>query len=84
MFLILGTGTVVLKLQYLLHFLNMLCNKYSIRLHLLELGVGAYLFFCGCYDLNFGKNRYFIYLFLQSFAFFIAGVGYVGTFVPNS
>ncbi|XP_030962250.1 glucomannan 4-beta-mannosyltransferase 9-like [Quercus lobata] len=54
------------------------------RLHLLELGVGAYLFFCGCYDLNFGKNRYFIYLFLQSFAFFIAGIGYVGTFVPNS
>ena len=27
MFLILGTGTVVLKLHYLLHFLNMLCNK---------------------------------------------------------
>ncbi|XP_075646212.1 glucomannan 4-beta-mannosyltransferase 9-like [Castanea sativa] len=53
------------------------------RLHLLELVVGAYLFFCGCYDLNFGRNRYFIYLFLQSFAFFIAGVGYVGTFVPN-
>ncbi|GMN52766.1 hypothetical protein TIFTF001_021910 [Ficus carica] len=54
------------------------------RLHLLELTVGAYLFFCGCYDLSFGKNRYFIYLFLQSFAFFIAGVGYVGTFVPNA
>ncbi|XVE99124.1 hypothetical protein REPUB_Repub03eG0170200 [Reevesia pubescens] len=54
------------------------------RLHLLELGVGAYLFFCGCYDLTFGKNRYFIFLFLQSIAFFIAGVGYVGTFVPNS
>uniref|UniRef100_A0A2N9IIP0 glucomannan 4-beta-mannosyltransferase n=1 Tax=Fagus sylvatica TaxID=28930 RepID=A0A2N9IIP0_FAGSY len=54
------------------------------RLHLLELGVGAYLFFCGCYDLSFGKNHYFIYLFLQSFAFFVAGVGYVGTFVSNS
>ncbi|KAG6630685.1 glucomannan 4-beta-mannosyltransferase 9-like [Carya illinoinensis] len=55
------------------------------RIHLLELGVGAYLFFCGCYDITFdGKNRYFIYLFLQSIAFFIVGVGYVGTFVPNS
>ncbi|GMY23125.1 glucomannan 4-beta-mannosyltransferase 9-like [Fagus crenata] len=54
------------------------------RLHLLELGVGAYLFFCRCYDLSFGKKRYFKYLFLQSFAFFVAGVGYVGTFVPNS
>lgn len=27
MFLILGTGTVVLKLQYLLQFFNMPCNK---------------------------------------------------------
>ncbi|XWS75267.1 hypothetical protein CRYUN_Cryun01aG0071400 [Craigia yunnanensis] len=54
------------------------------RLHLLELAVGAYLFFCGCYDLAFGKNRYFIFLFLQSIAFFVAGVGYVGTFVPTS
>ncbi|KAJ3692536.1 hypothetical protein LUZ60_011631 [Juncus effusus] len=54
------------------------------RLHLLELGAGAYLFFCGCYDLAVGKNHYFIYLFLQAFAFFIVGVGYVGTFVPHS
>ncbi|KAM1175639.1 hypothetical protein ACFX2I_028022 [Malus domestica] len=53
------------------------------RLHMLELIVGFYLFFCGCYDLSFGKNGYFIYLFIQSIAFFIAGVGYVGTFVPN-
>ncbi|KAJ6820888.1 glucomannan 4-beta-mannosyltransferase 9-like [Iris pallida] len=54
------------------------------RLHLLELGVGAYLFFCGCYDVAFGKNRYFIYLFGQAVAFFIMGFGYIGTFVPGS
>ncbi|KAF8397824.1 hypothetical protein HHK36_016749 [Tetracentron sinense] len=54
------------------------------RLHMLELGVGAFLFFCGCYDVAFGKNHYFIYLYLQAIAFFIAGFGYVGTFVPNS
>jgi len=54
------------------------------RLHFLELLVGAYLFFCGCYDLTYGRNHYFIYLFLQSIAFFVVGVGYVGTFVPNS
>ncbi|MED6206415.1 Glucomannan 4-beta-mannosyltransferase 9 [Stylosanthes scabra] len=54
------------------------------RLHFLELLMGAYLFFCGCYDLTFGKNHYFIYLFLQSIAFFIVGIGYVGIFVPNS
>ncbi|KAI4378688.1 hypothetical protein MLD38_016132 [Melastoma candidum] len=54
------------------------------RLHLLELGVGGYLFVCGCYDVVFGKNHYFIYLFTQAIAFFIAGFGYVGTFVANS
>ncbi|OAY38945.1 glucomannan 4-beta-mannosyltransferase 9 [Manihot esculenta] len=54
------------------------------RMHMQELGVGAYLFFCGCYDFAFGKNSYFIYLFLQSMAFFISGIGYVGTFVPTS
>ncbi|KAK4279568.1 hypothetical protein QN277_011328 [Acacia crassicarpa] len=54
------------------------------RIHLLELGVGAYLFVCGCYDLAFGKNQYFIYLFVQSLAFFVAGVGYIGVFVSNS
>ncbi|KAF6150375.1 hypothetical protein GIB67_034074 [Kingdonia uniflora] len=54
------------------------------RLHLLELGVGAYLFFCACYDVAFGKNHYFIYLYLQAIAFFISGFGYVGTFVPTA
>ena len=54
------------------------------RLHLLELGVGAFLFFCGCYDVAFGRNHYFIYLYVQAIAFFIVGFGYVGTFVPKS
>ncbi|WVZ79333.1 hypothetical protein U9M48_026924 [Paspalum notatum var. saurae] len=54
------------------------------RLHIVELGVAAYLFFCGCYDIAFGNNHYYVFLFLQSTAFFIVGVGYVGTFVPHS
>ncbi|KAK6147129.1 hypothetical protein DH2020_018041 [Rehmannia glutinosa] len=53
------------------------------RVHLLELATGAYLFFCGCYDITFGKNHYFIYLFVQATAFFIMGFGYIGTFVPS-
>ncbi|XP_024031899.1 glucomannan 4-beta-mannosyltransferase 9 [Morus notabilis] len=57
--------------------------KIGERLHLLELGVGVYLFFCGWYDVLFGKNHFFIYLFVQAIAFFIMGFGYVGTFVPN-
>ncbi|RLN11726.1 hypothetical protein C2845_PM09G18980 [Panicum miliaceum] len=47
-------------------------------------GFNAYLFFCGCYDVTFGNNHYYIFLFLQSIAFFVVGVGYVGTFVPYS
>ncbi|KAL1549352.1 Glucomannan 4-beta-mannosyltransferase 9 [Salvia divinorum] len=53
------------------------------RIHLLELATGCYLFFCGCYDFAFGKNNFFIYLFVQSMAFFVMGFGYVGTFVPS-
>ncbi|XP_071705636.1 glucomannan 4-beta-mannosyltransferase 9-like [Rutidosis leptorrhynchoides] len=52
--------------------------------YMLEILVGSYLFLCGCYDFSFGKNHYYIYLFLQSIAFFIAGFGYIGVFVPNS
>ncbi|KAH7855164.1 hypothetical protein Vadar_022047 [Vaccinium darrowii] len=58
--------------------------KIGERLHLLELIVGVYLFICGCYDVALGKNHYFLYLFLQSIAFFISGFGYIGTIVPNS
>ncbi|KAJ4845941.1 Glucomannan 4-beta-mannosyltransferase 9 [Turnera subulata] len=58
--------------------------RFGERLHLLELATGAYLFFVGCYDLAFGKNHFFLYLYMQAVAFFIVGFGYVGTFVPHS
>ncbi|OIT03268.1 glucomannan 4-beta-mannosyltransferase 9 [Nicotiana attenuata] len=54
------------------------------KLHFMEIFVGLYLLFCGWYDYSFGKNRFYIYLFLQSMAFFAAGFGYIGVFVPNS
>eukprot|EP01018_Ginkgo_biloba_P015619 Gb_27616 [translate_table: standard] len=54
------------------------------RIHVLELLTGVYLFFCASYDLAFGKNHFFIYLYLQAGAFFIMGFGYIGTFVPTS
>jgi len=54
------------------------------RIHLVELGFGAFLFFCGCYDFLYGKNNYFIYLFLQTLTFTIVGFGYIGTIVPGS
>lgn len=54
------------------------------RLHVLELLAGVYLFFCASYDLAFGKNHFYIYLYLQAAAFFVMGFGYIGTFIPTS
>ncbi|KAL0426425.1 UNVERIFIED_CONTAM: Glucomannan 4-beta-mannosyltransferase 1 [Sesamum latifolium] len=53
------------------------------RIHILELIVGMYLLHCAIYNMLFGHNHFFIYLLLQAGAFFIIGVGYVGTFVPS-
>lgn len=53
------------------------------RIHMLELGFAAFLFFSGCYDFLYGKNNYFIYLFLQTITFTIMGFGYIGTIVPT-
>ncbi|XP_015951662.3 glucomannan 4-beta-mannosyltransferase 9 [Arachis duranensis] len=54
------------------------------RIHMLELLVGLYLFLCGCFDLLLGTKRFFIFLHIQAFAFFIMAFGYVGTFIPSS
>jgi len=53
------------------------------KIHVLEVLTGVYLFFCASYDMAFGNNRFYIYLFLQAGAFFIMGFGYIGTFVPT-
>uniref|UniRef100_A0A164ZE51 glucomannan 4-beta-mannosyltransferase n=1 Tax=Daucus carota subsp. sativus TaxID=79200 RepID=A0A164ZE51_DAUCS len=53
------------------------------RLRWLEISVGMFIFLCGWYDFCYGKNHYFIYLFLQAISFFVVGLGYVGTFVSN-
>ncbi|RAL50668.1 hypothetical protein DM860_015815 [Cuscuta australis] len=58
--------------------------KIAERMHLLELGFGVYLMFCGFYDLFFGRQLYFWYIILQGIAFFIIGFGYIGTIVPTS
>ncbi|KAL3718242.1 hypothetical protein ACJRO7_003386 [Eucalyptus globulus] len=55
--------------------------NFADRLHLLELGFGVFLFVTGCYDFLYGKNNYFVYLWLQTITFFIAGFGYIGTIV---
>ncbi|CAA6662635.1 unnamed protein product [Spirodela intermedia] len=53
------------------------------RIHVLELLMGLFLFYCAVYDIVFGRDHFYIYLLLQSGAFFVMGFGYMGTFVPN-
>lgn len=74
-----------LKLKSTIKILNMpqFLMGQRCRLHMLELGTGAYLMLCGLYSLTFGTDPYFaLYLYAQAIAFFLMGFGYVGTFVP--
>jgi len=57
---------------------------FALRINLPELGFAFFLLFCACYDIAFGSNYYHIYIFFQSFAFFVVGLGYVGTFISSS
>ncbi|RZC76802.1 hypothetical protein C5167_000926 [Papaver somniferum] len=47
------------------------------RIYLMELCMGGFIFFCACYDLAIAKSGKYIYLYVQSSAFFICGLGYV-------
>lgn len=57
-------------------------SKLGDRILVQELSIGAFLFFCGCYDFLYGKHYYFVYLFLQTITYTITGLGWVGTIVP--
>ncbi|XP_020693951.1 probable glucomannan 4-beta-mannosyltransferase 11 [Dendrobium catenatum] len=57
--------------------------KFSHRFYFAELGFAVFLFLCASYDLTYGEDYYFIYIYLQSIAFFIVGLGYVGTFISS-
>ncbi|CAN7061952.1 unnamed protein product [Brassica rapa subsp. trilocularis] len=54
--------------------------RFRDRVHFLELLLGVYLLFCGCYDIIYGKNKLYLYVYLlmQSAAFFVVGFGFVG------
>jgi beta-mannan synthase len=58
--------------------------SFVIRFYYSELAIGAFLLFCGYYDAAISKKGYFLYLFVQSLAFFVAGFGYIGTQTPDS
>ncbi|KAL4592149.1 hypothetical protein LXL04_005135 [Taraxacum kok-saghyz] len=57
--------------------------RFGERLHFSELLMGLFLLYAAVYDMIFGKDHMFVYLLLQSGAFFVIGVGYVGISVNN-
>ncbi|KAK6290245.1 hypothetical protein POUND7_001786 [Theobroma cacao] len=49
------------------------------RIHVLELVLGIFMLYRAIY----GRDHFFLYLSLQAVAFFVMGLGYVGTFASN-
>lgn len=43
-----------------------------------ELGFAVFVLLSGCYGLVYGKDYYFIYLFLQAITLTIVGFGFIG------
>ncbi|KAK1403384.1 Mannan synthase [Heracleum sosnowskyi] len=52
------------------------------RIHIGEIYVGIYLLICAIFNMRLRNDHFFVYLFMQSVAFFIVGFGYVGI-IPN-
>ncbi|CAA0809116.1 Glucomannan 4-beta-mannosyltransferase 2 [Striga hermonthica] len=57
-------------------------NRLRERIQPQELLLSLILLACGFYNVFYSADRYYIYLFPQSFFFAIAGFGYFGTIVP--
>ncbi|KAK1392134.1 Mannan synthase [Heracleum sosnowskyi] len=53
------------------------------RMHKLEFMVGVFMLHCAVYNMFYDNDHMFVYLFLQSAAFFTIAFGCVGTFVPS-
>ncbi|MQM05885.1 hypothetical protein Taro_038708, partial [Colocasia esculenta] len=61
-----------------------LLERIKDRVYLSELGCGVFLLFCASYNLAYGSNHYYVYIYLQAIAFFLMGFGFVGTHVSQS
>ncbi|CAA7396094.1 unnamed protein product [Spirodela intermedia] len=49
------------------------------RIYWNELAWGVFLSVCASYNLAYNKNYHYVYIYLQAIAFFVVGLGYVGT-----
>ncbi|OEL29415.1 putative mannan synthase 4 [Dichanthelium oligosanthes] len=54
------------------------------RIYVPEILVAFYLLVCASYDFVLGAGHYYLYIFLQAFAFLVLGFGFVGTATPCS
>uniref|UniRef100_A0A0E0L9N0 glucomannan 4-beta-mannosyltransferase n=1 Tax=Oryza punctata TaxID=4537 RepID=A0A0E0L9N0_ORYPU len=49
-----------------------------------EILFSIFLFFCATYNLAYGGDYYFVYIYLQAIAFLVVGTGFCGTLSSNS
>ncbi|KAG8092742.1 hypothetical protein GUJ93_ZPchr0012g20964 [Zizania palustris] len=49
-----------------------------------EILVSLFLFFCATYNLAYGGDFYFVYIYLQAMAFLVVGTGFCGTISSSS
>ncbi|KAF8722781.1 hypothetical protein HU200_021906 [Digitaria exilis] len=54
------------------------------RIYIPELLLAMYLLICASYDLLLGSHKYYLYIYLQAFAYVVIGFGFVGTRTPCS
>jgi len=54
------------------------------RIYIPEILLALYLLICASYDLVLGSHKYYLYIYLQAFAFIVMGFGFVGTRTPCS
>jgi hypothetical protein len=59
-------------------------NLWLCRIYIPELLLALYLLMCASYDFVFGSQTYYMYIYLQAFAFVVLGFGFVGTKTPCS
>ncbi|MQM21975.1 hypothetical protein Taro_055022 [Colocasia esculenta] len=59
-------------------------TRFRDRIYWHELGCSIFLFSCASYDLFYGHNYYYVYIYLQAIAFLVMGFSYVGTNLCHS
>jgi beta-mannan synthase len=59
-------------------------DHYSRRIYIPELLLALFLLICASYDFILGSHKYYMYIYLQAFAYVVMGFGFVGAKTPCS